>query len=486
MKVDFQAEFSAQRAVMEEYRQVFLGTMKRDSGSDWYGSRELSVYRGKRAYRYHYFEPNFRNSNRLQHHPDCHVSVAERRLAADSEVLGNFEEPDWSRRAPELIEGVAQKIEDQSALFHLLLAEYEGFWWEALQDRAWDRTYFPGQKDIEGRDLSHLLGGLDLLFPEAQQEMLWLVEEGLLDENRKSRSQRGRNAAGFVGMNFVNAVREKLNRNLRNCSHVGQVSCILCGVEDTPLAGELIAQDLPAEICSWCLELFWYHPPPPLVRTGYGKKKLRTLMASAVRELTNLVELPYWKENVLTKKLVKSLRLNARDPKDAVEIIQVLSQLPRQEDISPFFESKAKLLELAGFEGHSQTSYGGHRSKAADGHLCLSIGERDICEFLFRRGIAHYKEPYYSRDPAIVEEYGHLRGDFQIENVIVEFAGLTGSGPYDEKMKLKVLLAETLNIPQIVLYPKDLGDLDLSLIGALNQLKRQNSASGSEAMGSEK
>ena len=52
-------------------------------------------------------------------------------------------------------------------------------------------------------------------------------------------------------------------------------------------------------------------------------------------------------------------------------------------------------------------------------------------------------------------------------------------------MKLKILLAETLNIPQIVLYPEDLGNLDSSLISALNQLKRDNPAVNYEQVGPE-
>lgn len=155
-----------------------------------------------------------------------------------------FDEPDWNPRAQELIEDIASRIEDESRLFRLLIREYKGFWWRALGNRTHGRMSFPGDESRQDRDLSHLLGGLDLLLPEAQQEMQRLVTEGLLDENRKSRSERGRNGSGRVGLIFVNRVRSILNRNLENCVHVTEISCILCGVRDTPFAGYRKLQSL--------------------------------------------------------------------------------------------------------------------------------------------------------------------------------------------------------------------------------------------------
>ena len=89
---------------------------------------------------------------------------------------------------------------------------------------------------------------------------------------------------------------------------------------------------------------------------------------------------------------------------------------------------------------------------ATDGHVCYSLGERTIDEFLTAKGIAHEREPAYP--------IGGFRGDFLIGDTIVEYFGLAGDPAYDEKTRQKRLICAEAGVSLIELYADDLVDED--------------------------
>jgi len=119
---------------------------------------------------------------------------------------------------------------------------------------------------------------------------------------------------------------------------------------------------------------------------------------------------------------------------------------------------QAEILE----DGTRRTSRG-TQTLARDGHVCLSLGEKTIDDYLYERNVAHEKEPHYPE--------GNYRADFQIGDTFVEYFGLKGNPEYDQKTKLKQDLCKKHGIQLISIYPADLvslKSLDKKLAPILN------------------
>lgn len=135
--------------------------------------------------------------------------------------------------------------------------------------------------------------------------------------------------------------------------------------------------------------------------------------------------------------------------KERLALLKVLKRKPNTNRVKFVFGSwlnaliQAKLLE----DGTRKTSRG-IQSLAKDGHVCLSLGEKTIDDFLYSHGILHEKEPRYPE--------GNMRGDFKVGATIIEYFGLTGNPDYDAKTKKKIRLCKKHNINLIAIYPKDL------------------------------
>lgn len=130
-------------------------------------------------------------------------------------------------------------------------------------------------------------------------------------------------------------------------------------------------------------------------------------------------------------------------------LLQLLKDKPSTKRVKEVFGSWLKALIDAGVlvDGTRETSRG-IQTIALDGHTCLSLGERTIDDYLYKRGIAHHKEPKYPE--------GNYRADFQVGDVFIEYFGLAGDSAYDGKAKEKIRLCQAHGIKLIALYPKDL------------------------------
>ena len=132
-----------------------------------------------------------------------------------------------------------------------------------------------------------------------------------------------------------------------------------------------------------------------------------------------------------------------------VEILKVFENKPTIRRVKEVFGSwlnaliQAQLLE----DGTRKTSRG-IQTIALDGHLCLSLGERTIDDYLYLHGIQHEKEPRYPE--------GNYRCDFKVGTIFIEYFGLTGNPDYDAKTKEKIRLCKKHNIVLVAIYPQDL------------------------------
>ena len=84
-----------------------------------------------------------------------------------------------------------------------------------------------------------------------------------------------------------------------------------------------------------------------------------------------------------------------------------------------------------------------------DGHVCDSIAEMSIDDYLYERNIEHQRSVSYPE--------GTYTADFKIGNYLIEYFGLTGEHKrYDELRKIKQQLVRKYELNLIEIYPRDL------------------------------
>jgi len=121
-----------------------------------------------------------------------------------------------------------------------------------------------------------------------------------------------------------------------------------------------------------------------------------------------------------------------------------------------FFGSWNSAVSAAGFvpnRSHDDRMYKRIISKAIDGHLCDSVSEVLIDNWLYKNKITHEKDVRYP-------ETNH-KADWQIismnHKVFIEYFGLANDSPrYDRSIKEKEMLCKKQNISLIAIYPEDL------------------------------
>lgn len=96
---------------------------------------------------------------------------------------------------------------------------------------------------------------------------------------------------------------------------------------------------------------------------------------------------------------------------------------------------------------------------AVDGHLCRSLYEKVIDDFLSYNDIGHSQEPPYPIDSTLNAK-GRKRADWQLEDgTFVEMWGLSSDPAYAARMTEKIELADKFGIDLIGVFPDDLNNL---------------------------
>lgn len=117
-----------------------------------------------------------------------------------------------------------------------------------------------------------------------------------------------------------------------------------------------------------------------------------------------------------------------------------------------WFGSWNKALIAAGLTPHrslNQRMYRRRICKAKDGHICNSVSELIIDNWLSAHDIQHIKEASYPR--------GKFSADWKISSTLVEYFGLAkDSERYDQEIKKKQQICTESNTNLVEIYSKDL------------------------------
>lgn len=101
----------------------------------------------------------------------------------------------------------------------------------------------------------------------------------------------------------------------------------------------------------------------------------------------------------------------------------------------------------------------GVRCVASDGHVCHSLAELEIDNWLSMHGIEHEREPRYPHHPELNPQK-RLRADWQVKDIFIEYAGLMNTSAYRRRMEHKEEIARASKITLLVLHPEDLDRLE--------------------------
>ena len=200
----------------------------------------------------------------------------------------------------------------------------------------------------------------------------------------------------FSEFGFVNFLKKYWK-----CDHFEERSCNLCGKEFYPQAHYEWPGVSRPEYCGYCLQLAFHsgfgtfeYENPGLNYQNFNLTK-EEVLANFKFGMRGFVEYTGFIPTArFTAKNLRNISLVDMVSNIADEYLMWWSVLPRPFFITQYFESWAHLLDYSDLlSGTKSKGRGGYRSIASDGHLCLSISEREICEYLSRNNIVHEKEP---------------------------------------------------------------------------------------------
>jgi len=136
---------------------------------------------------------------------------------------------------------------------------------------------------------------------------------------------------------------------------------------------------------------------------------------------------------------------------DRLAALQLFTNKPTTSLVKKLFSSWLHaLIEAEILEDGTRKTSRGTMCVAKDGHVCLSLAEKTMDDFLYTHGIPHTREPHYPGS--------HFRADFEIKGNYIEYFGLAGNPEYDSKIKAKEKLAKNAGINLISVYPQNLID----------------------------
>ncbi|HEY1790470.1 MAG TPA: hypothetical protein VGJ73_20150 [Verrucomicrobiae bacterium] len=190
------------------------------------------------------------------------------------------------------------------------------------------------------------------------------------------------------------------------------------------------------EFCAPCVS-------GPLYNIG-NTKASRAEIADYLKQLTDLVQ------RVPAQDFGSGLDdLIGLTTDDRLALFKLLLQKPSLRRVKRLYGSWLNALIEAGIlENGTRATNRGTQCLAKDGHVCLSLAEKTIDDFLHSRGIYHEREVKYPE--------GNFRADFTVKGVFVEYFGLVGDAGYEAKMKLKQDFCEKHHVKLISLFACDL------------------------------
>lgn len=242
------------------------------------------------------------------------------------------------------------------------------------------------------------------------------------------------------------------------CTHFAMTICTLCGVSFYPQTQRLWPFVLPPSFCDFCVSMSFHRCFPEFLIYKLDPDQVRENCIFAVKSFVSLFgfvpSATIRREKLFSKHLSETF-----DLQELSTALKTLMILPSKEIAIETFGSWAHLLAEANLLELTNRGTGGYRSIASDGHLCLSLGERAICEYLSQKRIPHTKEPPYPKHRTL-NPNNLMRADFLIGGSFIEFAGMMANSDYAARMKAKQKLAKVKRIPWFKLESVELEDLE--------------------------
>ena len=350
--------------------------------------------------------------------------------------------------------------------FKINLTPYEeaignskGLWKEYIDSRDTE-LYLkekPRRKPEEHLNFTGQFGDvLGFLIPEYRIQIQELVFSPMFKKITGATNPTER--MGFISNYFFQCFLKKYYK----CEHFEVSKCVICTLDFYPQSNNEWVNRVPPVFCDICLTMGFSASTDFNKHLGFSSEERKSNYVKgtvAYAEYFGFIPPSDYQK----RKVIQQLYKSGIPISELTFAIKVSSLLPWSDTAKKLFGSWAHLLEEAGLLTQSQRGRGGHRSIASDGHLCLSMGERAICEFLTKNGITHEREPMYPFDE-VFNPNGLLRGDFLIGDLVIEFAGMMSNPDYAERMKTKEKLAKAKKIPWLKLETSSLDDLNEMLI----------------------
>jgi hypothetical protein len=221
-------------------------------------------------------------------------------------------------------------------------------------------------------------------------------------------------------------------------------ACWVCARKyDPKLIGPALRKRLDVQakkICDYCLAEAFLHRGDQQASPDKVLHFFRSI-ASAIQRIPST--------NILTD----SDEVVSLPPSQLVDAIKALQDKPSRERVNEVFGSWLQaLVEADLLDGPARRTSRGIQCIAVDGHLCKSLGEKTVDDFLHEHGIPHEREVPYAG--------GRFRCDFVANGVLIEYFGLIGDPAYDERHQAKLQFCLNGGFQIVCLYPEDLVDRD--------------------------
>ena len=329
----------------------------------------------------------------------------------------------------------------------------KGFWIEYLQSKNWE-SYFnqtPRRPELILNFTGQMGDVLGLIVTDYSRQVIELSATPLFKKIQGT--DRPQVRQGVISDYFLQLFMKKHYK----CVHFEPTKCIICERVFYPQCDREWVNRVPPVFCQLCLQMGFSASTDFYKRMGFSREERKENFIEGVKIYSDyfgfIPPVGYQK-----RKTIQQLNQAGITLDELSYAIKVSSLLPWTGTVIEMFGSWAHFLEEAGLLSQRQKGRGGHQSIASDGHLCLSMGERAVCEFLAKNGIEHSREPKYPFDKNL-NPNGLLRGDFYVDGVIIEFAGMMSNPDYASKMKDKSKLAKKNGIPWLKLETAKLDEL---------------------------
>lgn len=253
---------------------------------------------------------------------------------------------------------------------------------------------------------------------------------------------------------------EGFSAAIHKCSHPPKRQCQVCEAEYLPQASYRLASSMPPVLCPRCADVMsgdvlWQYA----ARALPGNSEISELIVSDLTMFTETFGvIPA--SNYNPRKLLRASYLSGWEGGELPNELLAVGLLPNSNAAKAVFGNWPALLDAAGLLEGTRSGYGGYRSYATDGHLCLSLSERAICEFFSSQGTSHEKEVLYPHHPDL-NPNTLLRCDYKVEGEWIEFAGRMVDPSYAKRMTDKSEILRVSGYELTVVTPETLDEFFL-------------------------